>query len=80
MAITDAYGPDIFTLVPKSQLSKRHFDIHPIWSEYYDYDEREEMKAAIGPDDDPIFPLQYETDFLGPDDAVIAGTFTAGAD
>lgn len=174
MAIKDAYHPDLFTLVPKSQLSKRHFDMHPIWSEYYDYDEREEiaswgvnrewldrellrvhegsdhcaypilrpyplpdrmrlyirarfvtaggarldgyvmnddafvatlfasdseyafsrhsalgdlndrslraLKAAIGRDDDPIFPLQYETDFLGLEDAPIAGTFTAGAD
>src|SRR5690348_14821330 len=43
MAIKDAYHPDLFTLVPKSQLSKRHFDIHPIWSEYYDYEEREEI-------------------------------------
>jgi len=26
-----------------SQLSKQHFDLHPIWSEHYDYEEREEI-------------------------------------
>lgn len=26
-----------------STLSKKHFDMHPIWSEYYDYDERDEI-------------------------------------
>ena len=37
------YSPDIFQLVPRSQLSEQHFQMHPIWSEYYDYDEREEI-------------------------------------
>jgi hypothetical protein len=174
MAITNTYPPDAFTLVPMSQLSKRHFDLHPIWSEHYDYDEREEivswgvdqewlgreldrmhdgsdhcaypilrpyplpdrmrlyvkarfetaggtrldgyvmnddafvvtlfagdgeytfsrhsalgdlngqslreLRAAIGRADDRVFPLRYETDFLGPDDTPIAGTFTAGTE
>lgn len=173
MAITGPYPANVFTLVPMSQLSKRHFDLHPIWSEHYDFDEREEivswginrdwldrelqqvhkgndhcaypilrpyplpnrmrlyigarvvtaggtkldgyvmnddafmvtlfagdgkytfsrheslgelnghslraLKAVIGRDD-PIFPLHYETDFLGPDDAPITGTFTAVTD
>ena len=26
MAITDTYPPDVFALVPMSQLSKQHFD------------------------------------------------------
>jgi hypothetical protein len=38
------------------------------------------LKAAIGRDDDPVFPLRYETDFLGEDDAPVAGTFTAVTD
>ena len=174
MAITATYPADVFTLVPMSQLSKRHFDLHPIWSEHYDYDEREEivswgvdrewlereldrvhdgsdhcaypilrpyplpdrmrlyvrarfvtaggtrldgyvmnedafvvtlfggggeytfsshsalgglngrslrgLQAALGRTDDPVFPLRYETDFLGSDDALIAGTFTAVTD
>lgn len=45
MPNTTHYTPDIFTLVPMSALSKRHFDIHPIWSEYYDYEERDEIIA-----------------------------------
>ncbi len=176
MAITRTYPPDVFTLVSMSQLSKRHFDLHPIWSEHYDYDEREEivswgvnrewlereldrvhdasdhsaypilrpyplpyrmhiyvkarfvtaggmrlvgyvmnedafvvtlflgdgaytfsrhsalgdlngqslraLRRTIGCGDDPIFPLRYDTDFFGLNDALIAGTFTtaAGAD
>lgn len=174
MAITATYPPDVFMLVPMSQLSKRHFDLHPIWSEHYDYQEREEivswgvdgewlareldrlhdgsdhcaypilrpyplpnrmriyiksrcvtaggvtldgyvmnvdafvvtlfagdgqytfsrhadlgdlngqelrkLKAVIGRADDPVFPLLYGTVFLGPDDALIAGTFTAATD
>lgn len=28
-----------------SALSKQHFDSHPIWSEHYDYEEREEIIA-----------------------------------
>jgi hypothetical protein len=43
MAITSSYSPEIFTLVPMSQLSKRHFDLHPIWSEHYDFEERMEI-------------------------------------
>ena len=43
MAITDHYLPDVFALVPMSELSKHHFDLHPIWSEHYDYDERDEI-------------------------------------
>lgn len=178
MAITRTYPPDVFKMVPMSQLSKRHFDLHPIWCELYDYDEREDivswgvnrewlereldrvgngsdhsaypilrpyplpvrmrlyirarfvtaggtkldgyvmnddafvvtlfegdgdteytfsrhslfgdlnsqslraLRCTIGRGDDPVFPLRYETDFLGPNDALIAGTFTAatGAD
>src|SRR5690606_32813807 len=154
-----------------SQLSKCHFDLHPIWSEYYDFDELEKivswgvdrqwlqrglervddgsdhcaypilrpyplpgrmrlymkarfvtaggtkldgwvmnenafvvtlftddgeygfsrhsalgdlngqdlrrLQAAIGRSDDPVCPLRYETDFLGPDNMLLAGTFTA---
>ena len=45
MPITERYSPEIFTLVPISALSKQHFDSHPIWSEYYDFDEREEIAA-----------------------------------
>jgi hypothetical protein len=45
MPITTHYSPDVFTLVPMSSLSKQHFESHPIWSEYYDYDEREEIVA-----------------------------------
>jgi hypothetical protein len=37
------YPPNIFVLVPMSQLSKRHFEQHPIWSEFYDYEERNEI-------------------------------------
>lgn len=174
MPITGTYPPDVFTLVPMSQLSKRHFDLHPIWSEHYDFDEREEiiswgvgrewlerelqrvndgndhcaypilrpyplpdrmrlyikarfvtaggsrldgyvmnddafvvtlfagggehtfsrhpalgdlngrslhrLKQAIGCADDPVFPLRYETDFLGPGDVPIAGRFTVVTD
>lgn len=174
MAIIEPYPSDVFTLVPMSQLSKQHFDLHPIWSEYYDYDEREEivswginpewlehelqqvhngsdhcaypilrpyplpdrmrlyikarfvtiggtkldgyimnddafvvtlfadggmfdfsrhpaldelnsrslhaLKMAIERDNDPIFSLQYETDFLREDDSPIAGTFTMPTD
>jgi hypothetical protein len=43
MTITGTYPPNIFMLVPMSQLSKRHFDLHPIWSEHYDYEERDEI-------------------------------------
>jgi len=43
MSETFQYSSDIFTLVPMSELSKQHFDRHPIWSEYYDYDERDEI-------------------------------------
>ena len=169
MAITSSYSPEIFTLVPMSQLSKRHFDLHPIWSEFYDYEEREEivswgvdqkwleeelenvhsgndhcaypvlrpyplpermrlyirarfitasgmnlegyvmnedafvvtlfvgkdehnlsrhpiladlnaaslrsLQEAIGRSGDAIFPLKYETDFLGTNDALMSGTF-----
>ena len=45
MGITAQYSPDIFTLVPMSALCKRHFESHPIWSEHYDFDEREEIVA-----------------------------------
>jgi len=45
MPITAHYAPDIFTLVPMSALSKRHFDLHPIWPEHYDYEERDEIIA-----------------------------------
>lgn len=170
MAITSSYSPEIFTLVLMSQLSKRHFDLHPIWSEYYDFEEREEivswgvnrewleqelenihtgndhcaypilrpyplpermrlyikalfvaangmrldgyvmnddafvvtlfaedddhvfsrhpaladlnavelgiLRKAIGLSDDAIFPLKYETDFFGSNDALIAGIFS----
>lgn len=38
-----SYDPTIFQLIPSSQLSEQHFQIHPVWSEYYDYDEREEI-------------------------------------
>jgi len=38
------------------------------------------LKCAIGRDDDPVFPLRYETDFLGSRDALITGTFTAATD
>jgi hypothetical protein len=173
MAITSSYSPEIFTLVPMCQLSKRHFDLHPIWSEFYDYEEREEivswgvdqkwleqelekfhtgndhcaypilrpyplpermrlyikarfatasgtylegcvmnddafvvtlfvgddnhtfsrhpafadwydaslrsLQKAIGGSDDAIFPLNYETDFLGANDAPIAGIFSPSA-
>ena len=48
MPITAQYSPDIFTLVPMSALSIQHFESHPIWSEYYDYDEREEIVAVSG--------------------------------
>jgi len=41
--ITSNYKADIFKLVPMSALSKSNFDEHPIWSEYYDYEEREEI-------------------------------------
>src|SRR4051812_3470710 len=51
MAITGSYPPDIFMLVPKSQLSKHHFDLHPIWSEFYDYEERKEIISwGVNPD------------------------------
>jgi len=43
MAITSAYSTEIFTLIKMSELSKIHFDEHPIWSEHYDYDERQEI-------------------------------------
>jgi hypothetical protein len=43
MAIKTVYPPSLFTLVPMSQLSKRHFDVHPLWSEHYDFCEREEI-------------------------------------
>jgi hypothetical protein len=170
MAIKTVYPPSIFMLVPKSQLSRRHFDLHPIWSEHYDGDEREEivqwgvdrrwleaelarvdsgddhcaypilrpyplpyrmriyikarfttpagstldgyvvndaayaiglfvgedeffssshpifkkdnvdlrdqLQQAIGRLEDPIFPLRYETDFIGHDGTLIAGLFT----
>jgi hypothetical protein len=45
MAITHPYSPDVFTLVPMSQLTRQHFDLHPIWSEYYDFEEREEIAS-----------------------------------
>lgn len=172
MAITSSYPPDIFQLVLMTELSKRHFDLHPIWSELYDFEEREEivswgvdrewlereiervqtgnvhcaypilrpyplphrmrlyvkarfvtaggtkldgfvmnnnafvvklfagagqywfsrntdlsdfndqslreLKETIAQPDDPIFPLRYETDFLGHDGALIAGSYSAG--
>jgi hypothetical protein len=37
------------------------------------------LKAAIGRSD-PVFPLQYETNLLGPDGAPIAGKFTTVTD
>jgi hypothetical protein len=37
------------------------------------------LKVAIGRSN-PVFPLRYETDFLGPVDAPIAGTLTAVTD
>lgn len=43
MPITSSYPPDVFKLVPMSELSQAHFDEHPIWSEYYDFDERREI-------------------------------------
>jgi hypothetical protein len=43
MPITSQYSQDIFTLIPMSALSKSHFEQHPLWSEYYDYEEREEI-------------------------------------
>ena len=45
MPITKQYSPDIFTLVPMRALSKQHFESHPIWSEHYDYEEREDIVA-----------------------------------
>lgn len=43
LPITSSYAPELFKLVPMSALSKFHFDEHPIWSEHYDYEEREEI-------------------------------------
>jgi hypothetical protein len=45
MAIMSNYSPDIFRLVPMSQLSTAHFHHHPIWSEFYDYEERGEIAS-----------------------------------
>jgi hypothetical protein len=38
------------------------------------------LQRAIGRNDDPIFPLLYETDFLGRNDVPIAGTFDLDTD
>ena len=164
------YPLEFFALVPMSQLSRQHFEQYPVWSEYYDHDEREEiiswgidrewlerelsrvhdgndhcaypilrphplpdrmrlyirarfvtaggarldgyvmnddasvatlfagegeyafsrhlsledlnaaslrgLRTIIGFEDDPIFPLGYETDFVGPDYAPIEGMFS----
>lgn len=172
MPIAHHYSPEIFQLVPMSTLGKQHFEAHPIWSEHYDYDERDEivawgveaewlaselervhtgndhcaypilqphplpsrmrlyirarittaagqeldgyvmnenafvmcvfvdekefsfsrhsslsdlnqkdlesLAAALGCPTESVFPLTYETDFLGPDDVLIAGTFSPG--
>ena len=169
MAITGWFSTDIFMLVPMSRLSKGHFDVHPIWSEFYDAEEVDEivswgvdrewlerelervhhgndhaaypilrpyplpermrlfigarfvtaggaeldgwvmnenafvvtlnvneheftfsahldladlnrpelqrLKQAMGAPEDPVFPLHYETEFLGHDDELIAGGF-----
>lgn len=45
MPIKAHYPPDMFKMIPMSELAKQHFDFHPIWSEFYDYDEREEIIA-----------------------------------
>lgn len=43
MAITHSFPIEIFQLIKMHELSKRHFELHPIWSEHYDFEEREEI-------------------------------------
>jgi hypothetical protein len=44
MPIKDVYPPSAFRIVRGSALSKADFDAHPIWSEYYDFEERDEIE------------------------------------
>lgn len=32
-----------FRLVPENEFSQKHLEEYPVWSEFYDYDEREEI-------------------------------------
>ena len=43
MPIKERFSPEIFKLVRTRELSKRHFDMHPIWSELYDAEEFDEI-------------------------------------
>ena len=33
----------MFTLIPQSELSEKHFELYPVWSEHYDYEEIDEI-------------------------------------
>lgn len=33
----------MFTLIPQSELSEKHFELYPVWSEHYDHEEIEEI-------------------------------------
>lgn len=33
-----------FLVLPASELSERHFDEWPVWSEYYDFDELDDVE------------------------------------
>ena len=43
MPITSAYHPDVFAMKSLADLDASDFARHPIWSEYYDYTERQDI-------------------------------------
>lgn len=59
MAITTQFDPHLFRLVRMSELSRQHFNDHPIWPEYYDPDELAEI-ASWGVD--PVWLNQQLAD------------------
>jgi hypothetical protein len=43
MPITSEYQPDCFAMKSLADLDASDFERHPLWSEYYDYTERQEI-------------------------------------
>lgn len=43
MAITEQFPASKFRMVSMRELGPEQFEYHPIWSEFYDHDERDEI-------------------------------------